>query len=109
MAESLYDVLGVKKSASADEIKKAYRKLARKYHPDANPGDKGAEERFKQVQTAYDVLSDDEKRKAYDRFGSTNGRGPVPRPGGVNVDFGDFDWSGDLGDILGGLFGNLGG
>jgi molecular chaperone DnaJ len=107
MPESLYDTLGVKKGASADEIKKAYRKLARQFHPDTNQGDKGAEERFKQVQTAYDVLSDPEKRKAYDRFGSTNGRG-APGPGGVNVDFGDFDWSGDLGDILGGIFGGAG-
>jgi molecular chaperone DnaJ len=106
MPESLYDTLGVKKAASSDEIKKAYRKLARQYHPDTNQGDKGAEERFKQVQTAYDVLSDPEKRKAYDRFGSTNGRGQ-PGPGGGNVDFGDFDWSGDLGDILGGIFGNV--
>jgi molecular chaperone DnaJ len=106
MPESLYETLGVKKDASADEIKKAYRKLARRHHPDANQGDKAAEERFKQVQTAYDVLSDPEKRKAYDRFGSTNGRG-APGPGGVNVDFGDFDWSGDLGDILGGIFGNV--
>jgi len=105
MPESLYDTLGVKKGASADEIKKAYRKQARKYHPDTNPGDKAAEERFKQVQTAYDVLSDDEKRKAYDRFGSTNGRA-APGPGGVNFDVGDL---GDLGDILGGIFGNLGG
>jgi molecular chaperone DnaJ len=104
--ESLYDTLGVKKGASADEIKKAYRKLARRYHPDTNQGDKGAEERFKQVQTAYDVLSDEEKRKAYDRFGSTNGRGaPGPGPGGVNVDFGDL---GDLGDIFGNIFGNRG-
>ena len=105
--ESLYDTLGVKKGASADEIKKAYRKLARQYHPDTNQGDKAAEERFKQVQTAYDVLSDAEKRKAYDRFGSTNGRGE-PGPGGVNVDFGNVDF-GDLGDIFGGLFGNRGG
>ena len=106
MPESLYDTLGVKKGASADEIKKAYRKLARKYHPDTNQGDKSAEERFKQVQTAYDVLSDEEKRKAYDRFGSTNGRGaPGPGPGGVNVDFGDL---GDLGDIFGNIFGNRG-
>ena len=104
MPESLYDTLGVKKGASADEIKKAYRKLARQYHPDTNQGDKSAEDRFKQVQTAYDVLSDPEKRKAYDRFGSTNGRGPTAGPGGVNVDFGDL---GDLGDILGGIFGNV--
>jgi len=106
MPESLYDTLGVKKGASADEIKKAYRKLARQYHPDTNQGDKDAEERFKQVQTAYDVLSDDEKRKAYDRFGSTNGRAE-PGPGGVNVDFGDFDWSGNLGDIFGGRLGDI--
>ncbi|HEX5174301.1 MAG TPA: molecular chaperone DnaJ [Gaiellaceae bacterium] len=105
MPESLYDTLGVEKGATAAEIKKAYRKLARQYHPDTNQGDKAAEERFKQVQTAYDVLSDEEKRKAYDRFGSTNGRG-APGPGGVNVDFGDL---GDLGDILGGIFGNFGG
>ena len=108
MPESLYDTLGVTKSASADEIKKAYRKLARKHHPDANQGDKAAEERFKQVQAAYDVLSDPEKRTAYDRFGSTNGRG-AHGPGGAASDLGDFEWSGDLGDILGGIFGNLGG
>ena len=106
---SLYDTLGVKKGASQDEIKKAYRKLARQHHPDANPGDKAAEERFKEVQTAYDVLSDEKKRKEYDRFGSTNGRGPGP--GGPNVDFGNVDLGdlGDLGDILGGIFGNAGG
>jgi molecular chaperone DnaJ len=103
MADSLYDTLGVKKTASQDEIKKAYRKLARTHHPDANPGDEAAEERFKQVQHAYDVLSDEEKRKAYDRFGTANGR-PGAGPGGVNVDFGDFDL-GDLGDFLGGIFG----
>jgi molecular chaperone DnaJ len=103
MAKTLYDTLGVAKGASQDEIKKAYRKLARQYHPDKNPGDKDAEEHFKEVQSAYDVLSDDEKRKQYDRFGATNGR---PAPGGqnVNFDFSGFD-VGDLGDLFGGIFG----
>jgi molecular chaperone DnaJ len=95
---SLYEALGVPKNASQDEIKKAYRKLVRQYHPDKNPGDAAAEERFKEIQHAYDVLSDDEKRKQYDRFGSANGAGG---PGGTTFDFGDFD----LGDIFGGLFG----
>jgi molecular chaperone DnaJ len=104
MAETLYDTLGVAKGASQDEIKKAYRKLARQYHPDRNPGDKEAEDAFKRVQGAYDVLSDDEKRKQYDRFGSANGR-----PGGqnVNFDFSGFD-VGDLGDLFGGIFGGRG-
>jgi molecular chaperone DnaJ len=106
MAKSLYDTLGVSKSASQDEIKKAYRKLARQYHPDKNPGDKEAEERFKEVQTAYDVLSDDDKRRSYDRFGSTNGRAPGPG-GNVNFDFSGFD-VGDIGDLLGGIFGGAG-
>ncbi|HTJ45815.1 MAG TPA: J domain-containing protein [Kofleriaceae bacterium] len=69
MAESLYDVLGVAKTATADEIRKKYRKLARKHHPDVNPGDKSAEEKFKKVSAAYDVLSDEKKRAAYDEFG----------------------------------------
>jgi molecular chaperone DnaJ len=97
LATNLYETLGVAKNASADEIKKAYRKLVREVHPDKNPGNAEAEARFKEVQSAYDVLSDPEKRKQYDRFGSTNGqagRGPT------NVDFTDFD----LGDIFGGLF-----
>jgi molecular chaperone DnaJ len=102
----LYETLGVSKGAGQDEIKKAYRKLARQYHPDANPGDASAEERFKEVQAAYDVLSDPEKRKQYDRFGSSNGRGPGP--GGVNFEGFDFADLGDLGDIFGGIF-NRGG
>jgi molecular chaperone DnaJ len=104
---TLYDTLGVKKGASADEIKKAYRKLAAQYHPDRNPGDASAEEKFKEVQNAYDVLSDAEKRKQYDTFGSTNGRrGPDPS----DFNFGNFNMNdlGDLGDLFGGLF-NRGG
>jgi molecular chaperone DnaJ len=101
---TLYDTLGVSKGASGDEIKKAYRKLAREYHPDRNPGDAAAEEKFKEVQHAYDVLSDGDKRKAYDRFGAQNGR---PGAGPQNVNFGDFN-IGDLGDLFGGLFGGGG-
>src|SRR5437870_4006118 len=105
---TLYDTLGVKKGASADEIKKAYRKLAAKYHPDKNPGDTSAEEKFKEVQNAYDVLSDTEKRKQYDTFGSANGRrgaDPADFNFGGNFNINDL---GDLGDLFGGLF-NRGG
>jgi molecular chaperone DnaJ len=97
-----YKILGVGKNASDEEIKKAYRKLARKYHPDRNQGDKKAEERFKEISQAHDVLSDSEKRKHYDR-----GTGPFGfnMPGGF--DPGSF--SGGFGDILSNLFGGAGG
>jgi molecular chaperone DnaJ len=100
--KGLYDVLGVSKNASADEIKKAYRKLARLYHPDRNPGDKEAEQRFKEVQAAYDVLKDPDKRKKYDAFGNGTPFGGGAGAQGFRIE--DLDL-GDLGDIFGGIFG----
>jgi molecular chaperone DnaJ len=105
--KDLYAALGVSKTASQDEIKKAYRKLVREHHPDKNPGDTAAEERFKEIQGAYDVLSDPEKRKQYDAFGSADGRvggfpGGGPGAGGFNFDVGDIsDIFGGFGDIFG--------
>jgi molecular chaperone DnaJ len=102
---SPYETLGVAKNASADDIRKAYRKLARQYHPDRNPGDGAAEERFKEVQAAYDILSDPEKRQAYDRFGEAGPRGfPGAGPDGGGIRFEEFDL-GNLGDLFGGMFG----
>jgi molecular chaperone DnaJ len=92
-----YKVLGVGKNASEDEIKKAYRKLARKYHPDQNAGDKKAEERFKEISQAHDVLSDPEKRKIYDRGGGP--LGGFGMPGG----FDPSSFGGSFGDILSNL------
>jgi molecular chaperone DnaJ len=100
-----YKILGVGKGASDEEIKKAYRKLARQYHPDRNHGDKKAEERFKEISQAHDVLSDPEKRKAYDR-------GTGPFGGGFGGPGGGFDpgsFAGGFGDILSDLFGRAGG
>ena len=100
-----YEVLGVEKSASAEEIKKAYRKKAMQYHPDRNPGDKTAEEKFKEIGEAYEVLSDDDKRSRYDQFGF---QGVDPNFGGGGFGgsgFGGFGGFGDFGDIFGEFFG----
>ena len=104
-----YEVLGLNKGASEEEIKKAYKKLARKYHPDMNPGDKTAEEKFKEINEANEVLSDPQKKARYDQFGfagvdPTYGAGAGGAYGGGM----DFDF-GDLGDIFGSFFGGFGG
>lgn len=121
-----YQILGVKKDVKADEIKKSYRRLARKFHPDVNPNDKAAEDKFKEVQEAYDVLSDEKKRKVFDRFGYYNdnldasspyGAGASSSGGQAGYDFSGFDFSGTTGtgggssfrDIFSDLFGGSGG
>ena len=106
-----YEVLGVQKGASADEIKKAYRKAAMKYHPDRNPGDKTAEEKFKEAGEAYEVLSNDDKRAKYDQYGFA-GVDPNFNPGGFGGGFGGgsgFSGFGDFGDIFSEFFGGGGG
>jgi molecular chaperone DnaJ len=117
--EDYYSTLGVSRTASDSELKKAYRRLARKHHPDVNPGDKGAEERFKRIQEAYDVLSDSKKRALYDQYGfySENFREP-PResrtgPGSAGFDFAGFDFDSGTGggsfrDIFSEIFSRTG-
>ena len=99
-----YEVLGVKKDATEAEIKRAYRKVAKKYHPDMNPGDKNAEEKFKEAAEAYEVLSDPEKKSRYDQFGHA----AFEQGGGAGGGFGGFDFGGgDMGDIFGDIFGDF--
>jgi molecular chaperone DnaJ len=117
LEKDYYKVLGVPKTATADEIKKSYRKLARKYHPDANKGDPAAEERFKEISEAHTVLADEKRRKEYDEARSLFGGGGVRMPGpgsgggGYGFDLGDLfggspgGTGGRLGDLLGGVFG----
>lgn len=103
-----YEILGVPRNASKDEIKKAYRKMAIKYHPDKNPGDKDAEEKFKEAAEAYEVLSDDNKRARYDQFGHA-GMGNGAGGGGFSHDWTIEDIFAQFGDIFGGHFGSFGG
>ena len=98
-----YEVLGVSRDADEATLKKAYRTLAKKYHPDANPGDKEAEQKFKEASEAYSVLSDPQKRKQYDQFGHAAFDGGA---GGGAGGFGGFDY-GDMGDIFGDIFGDF--
>ena len=100
-----YEVLGLNKGASASEIKKAYRKMAVKFHPDKNPGDKTAEEKFKEAAEAYEVLSNQDKKARYDQFGHQAFEGGGFGSGGMNMD----DIFSQFGDIFGGAFGGRGG
>src|SRR4249920_1832965 len=102
MKKDFYEILGVSKSVSQDEIKKAYRKVAMQYHPDRNPGDKVSEEKFKEAAEAYEILSDPDKRAQYDRFGHNafgQGRGPASHGGGAGMNMDDI--FSQFGDIFG--------
>src|SRR5579871_1758605 len=101
--QDYYATLGVQRGASADEMKKAYRKLAMQYHPDRNPGDHKAEAKFKELNEAYDVLKDDQKRGAYDRYGHA-----AFENGGPSAGAGGFGFEGGLGDIFDQMFGGRG-
>lgn len=103
--EDFYKILGVARNATEDEIKKNYRRLAMKHHPDRNPGDKTAEAHFKEVQRAYDVLSDSRKRAAYDQFGHAGVSGAGGGGGGAG--FGGFSGFGDINDVFGDIFGDI--
>src|SRR3954466_8248929 len=101
--QDFYDILGVSKSADADVLKRAYRKLAMQCHPDRNPGDKAAEQKFKDISEAYDVLKDEQKRAAYDRFGHAAFEGGAGRgPGGA-----DFGFGAGFADIFDEMFGEF--
>src|SRR5487761_1342633 len=100
--QDFYELLGVARTATGDDLKKAYRKLAMQHHPDRNPGDKGAEAKFKTISEAYEILKDDQKRAAYDRFGHAAFENGGGRPG-----TGDFGFAAGFADIFDEMFGDF--